>query len=85
MCLAVPGKVIRWLEHDPPFAQAEIDFGGISRRVWMSCVDGAVEGDYVLVHAGMAIARIDEAEAERTLAALAEIEELDPGEDQSEP
>ena len=74
MCLAIPGKVVRWLDLEPPFAKATIEFGGVSRPVWMSCVDNAEPGDYVLVHAGIAICRIDAVEAKRTLAALAEID-----------
>ena len=72
MCLAIPGKVIQWLERESPFAQATVEFAGLRRRVWMACVEQAQPGDYVLVHAGVAIAAIDAAEAERTLASLAE-------------
>lgn len=68
MCLAVPGKVIRWVERDPLFAEAEIEFAGVRRPCNMACATDALEGDYVLVHAGVAIARLDAAEAERVLA-----------------
>jgi hydrogenase expression/formation protein HypC len=76
MCLGVPGKVIRWIDRAEPFALAEVEFGGVCREVGMDCVTDAVEGDYVIVHAGLAISRIDADEAQRTLAMLAELGEL---------
>lgn len=84
MCLAVPGKVIAWTDRTPPFATAVVEFGGVRRAVSMACVPEANVGDYVLVHAGIAISRIDAAEAARVLAALAELELLD-GEDSEKP
>jgi len=77
MCLAVPGKVVEWLQRDDLFAQATVEFGGVRRPVSMACVPGAAIGDFVLVHAGIAISRIDAGEAARVLAALAEVELLD--------
>ena len=74
MCLAVPGKVVEWLEREHPFGLANGEFGGMRRKVHMACVPEAHEGDYVLVHAGIAISRIDAAEAERMLHTLDEIE-----------
>ena len=88
MCLAIPGKLIEWLDREPPFAQATVEFAGIRRKVWMSCAPQAKPGDYVLVHAGMAITIVDEAEAQRTLAALAEaqiVEELGADDPESKP
>lgn len=67
MCLGVPGRVVRWIDRDPTFAQAEIEFGGLRRVCHMACVPNAVEGDYVVVHAGIAISRIDANEARRAL------------------
>ena len=63
MCLAVPGKVVQWCEHQPPFADALVEFEGIRRKVNMACMTEVGEGDYVLVHAGIAIGRIDPDEA----------------------
>ncbi|MBI3864126.1 MAG: HypC/HybG/HupF family hydrogenase formation chaperone [Planctomycetia bacterium] len=60
MCLAVPGKIIRWINHDPVLAAAEVEFGGARRVCSMACVPEAAAGDYVLVHAGVGITRIDE-------------------------
>lgn len=77
MCLAVPGKIIRWLDHDPTFGRAEVEFAGIRRICHMACVPGAVAGDYVLVHAGIAITQIDAEEAQRTLRELAILNDVD--------
>ena len=82
MCLAIPGRVVEWIDRDPTFAQAEVEFDGVRRKCCMACVPEAREGDYVIVHAGVAISRVDEAEAQRTLADLARLGELD---DASEP
>ena len=73
MCLGVPGKVIEWIDQDPIFGRAMIEFGAIRRECQMACVPGAKIGEYVVVHAGIAIAIIDAREAERTLQDLAEI------------
>ena len=78
MCLGIPGKVVRWIDHDPMFGRAEIEFDSVRRTCHMACVSDAVEGDYVIVHAGIAISRIDEAEALRVLEALATLEESQP-------
>ena len=71
MCLAVPGKIVRWLDHDAMFARAEVEVAGIRRICHMACVPDAAEGDYVLVHAGIAITQIDAVEAQRVLEDLA--------------
>jgi hydrogenase expression/formation protein HypC len=69
MCLAVPGKVIEIdRAADPPMAKAE--FGGVRQRVCVAWVPEAKAGDYVIVHVGFAIAVLNEAEAQRTLALL---------------
>jgi hydrogenase expression/formation protein HypC len=73
MCLAIPGKVVRWINHDPLLALAEVEFGGVTRRCHMACAPQASVGDYVVVHAGVAIAQIDAAEAERVMAELASL------------
>tara|TARA_R110002095_G_scaffold3777_3_gene11201 strand:+ start:249 stop:524 length:276 start_codon:yes stop_codon:yes gene_type:complete len=72
MCLGIPGKVVRWLEREGAFAQAEVEFDGVRRIVHMACVTEAELGDYVVVHAGIAISRIDPIEAERIFETLAE-------------
>ena len=70
MCLGVPGLVARWINKDPLLAVADIDFGGIRKRCHMACVLEAQEGDYVLVHAGIALTVIDQQAARQTLADL---------------
>jgi hydrogenase expression/formation protein HypC len=70
MCLAVPGKITRWISRDPVLATAEVEFSGVKRVCHMACVIEAVEGDYVIVHAGVGISRIDAAEAQRVFEEL---------------
>ncbi len=70
MCLAVPGRieVVEDPDGDPLFRRAEVTFGGVRQTVSLACTPEAVSGDWVLVHAGLAIAVIDEAAAAETLA-----------------
>jgi len=72
MCLAVPGRVTE-IHGDDELRSARIDFSGVAREVSLAFVPEVVVGDYVLVHVGFAIARIDEAAAEEALAALREL------------
>jgi hydrogenase expression/formation protein HypC len=74
MCLAIPGQVLNIEGDDPLMRQGRVAFAGIVKRVNLAYVPGTVVGDYVLVHAGFAIARVDEVEALKTLAYLAEAE-----------
>jgi hydrogenase expression/formation protein HypC len=74
MCLAIPGKVVELRSAEPPFASALVEFGGIRREVSIACVPDAVEGDYVMVHAGIAISRVDSEEAARVLETLRQLE-----------
>ncbi len=69
MCLGVPGQIIE-IDHGRVLATALVDFGGIRRQVCVECVPEAVPGDYVIVHAGVAISRIDAIEAQRVAAIL---------------
>lgn len=81
MCLAIPGKVVRWVDTDPLLAVAEVEFGGVTRPCHMACVPEARLGDYVVVHAGVAIAILDALEAARALQELASLpDESDWGE-----
>ncbi|MEJ2409190.1 MAG: HypC/HybG/HupF family hydrogenase formation chaperone [Novosphingobium sp.] len=73
MCLAVPGELLEVKGDDPLTREGRVVFAGVMRRVNLAYVPEAGPGDYVLVHAGLAIAVIDEAEARRTLALLDEI------------
>ena len=74
MCLAVPGQVLSIEGDDPLTRQGRIAFAGIVKPVNLAYVPEARIGDYVLVHAGVAITVIDAAEAARTMAYLAEAE-----------
>ena len=73
MCLAVPGELLEVEGDDPLTREGRVAFAGVVRRVNLAYVPEARAGHYVLVHAGFAIAVIDEAEALRTLALLDEI------------
>mgnify|MGYP005863429053 CR=1 FL=1 len=68
MCIAVPGKIIA-LEEE----YAQVDIMGNRVRVFIATVPGAVPGDYVMVHAGYALQKVDEAEAKKTLVLLKEM------------
>ena len=70
MCLAVPAKV-KEIKKDT----AIVDFGGVSREISLGILNGVKRNDYVLVHAGFAIGKVDEVEAEDTLKALEELKE----------
>jgi hydrogenase expression/formation protein HypC len=72
VCLGIPGEVTALMERDGlPFA--DVRFGGVTREVCLSCQPDVVPGDFVLVHVGLAIAKIDRASAERTWQVLQEI------------
>ncbi len=70
MCLAIPALVVERLGDD----DAVIDLGGVRKTVSLALVPEAAVGDYVIVHVGYAISRLDPAEAQRTLALFAEID-----------
>jgi hydrogenase expression/formation protein HypC len=74
MCLGIPGRVVRWLDTDGVFAKATVDFSGVTREVHMACVPYARVGQYVIVHAGVAICLVDENEASKTIAEFLEIQ-----------
>jgi len=73
MCLAVPGKLLSIEGDDPLTREGRVAFAGIVKAANLAYVPEAQPGDYVLVHAGFAITVIDEAEAMKTLAYLAEL------------
>lgn len=75
MCLAVPALVVQLLPAD----LAIIELGGVRREVSMVLVDGIVPGDYVIVHAGYALTRLDPEEAHATLRMFAEAAERQEG------
>ena len=69
MCLAIPAKVVQKLEND----QALVEVGGVRNQVSLMLVEDVTVGDYVIVHVGFAIARLNADEAEKSLALFAEI------------
>ena len=72
MCLAIPGKIIEVYEHGS-LRSARVQFGGIVRQVSLDFVPEAGLGDYVMVHVGFAISRVDPFEADRTYKLLQEM------------
>jgi hydrogenase expression/formation protein HypC len=87
VCLGIPGRVVEtYREHD--VLMGKVDFGGVAKRVCLEHVPDASPGEYVLVHVGFALARIDEAEAQRVfdfLDAMNQLDELDAGADLDQP
>jgi hydrogenase expression/formation protein HypC len=76
MCLAIPGKITSISGDDPLTRMGKIDFGGILKEASLAYVPEAVIGDYVIVHVGFAISRLDEAEANKVFEYLREMEDL---------
>ncbi|HBI46504.1 MAG TPA: HypC/HybG/HupF family hydrogenase formation chaperone [Planctomycetales bacterium] len=76
MCLGIPGKVVEtYREND--VLMGKIDFSGVCKRVCLEHVPEVLPGEYVLVHVGFALSRIDEEEAGRVFAFLEEMQQLD--------
>lgn len=78
MCLAIPGKIksIEY-QYDGLVRMAKINFGGITKEASLEMLPDAKEGDYVLVHVGVAISIVDEEEAQKSFEYLKEIGELE--------
>jgi hydrogenase expression/formation protein HypC len=75
MCLAIPGRVIEtWTQNG--LHMAKVQFGGVTREACLDYVPETAVGEYVLVHVGFAISRVDEEEAHRTYEALAQLDQL---------
>lgn len=71
MCLAIPGKIVEIVDKENHIAKVEI--GGVRRSVNVGMLDDIGVGDYVLVHVGFAMSKINEKEAEETLRTLKEL------------
>lgn len=69
MCLAIPAKITELLDNDLAVA----DLGGVRKEISVSLVDDLAVGDYVILHTGFALSKLDPAEAEKTLALFAEM------------
>ncbi len=74
MCLAVPAEVVELMAEE----MALVETGGVRKVVSIMLLEGVQEGDFVLVHAGFALEKVDREEAERTLALLEEAAESGP-------
>lgn len=72
MCLGVPGRIIE-VQEDGLMRMGQVDFGGITRQVSLAYVPEAQVGDWVIVHVGFAISRLEEEEAMETLQLLGEV------------
>ncbi len=76
MCLGIPGRVLEiYREHE--VLMGKIDFGGVSKRVCLEHVPDTQVGEYVIVHVGFALQRIDEVEARRVFAFLEGMDQLE--------
>ncbi len=77
MCLAIPGKIVEIVDEDNQIAKVEV--GGVKRNVNIGMLgkEEARVGDYVLIHVGFAMSKVDEQQAEETLRLLKEIGEFD--------
>ena len=88
MCLAIPGKILT-KQTIGGVDVGQVQFGGITRQTHLGFVPEAAVGDYVMVHVGFAISRVDAAEAERTYRILEEMgaleEELPPADQDHRP
>jgi hydrogenase expression/formation protein HypC len=77
MCLGIPGRIVE-LRDDAGFPMGLVDFGGVRREVCLAYVrDDVAVGDFVVVHVGFAISKVDQAEAQRTFEVLREMSLLD--------
>jgi hydrogenase expression/formation protein HypC len=68
MCLAIPARIVELLDGD----QCRVELGGVRKEISLALVDGAAVGDYVIVHVGYALTKLDPEEAAQTLALFAE-------------
>ena len=76
MCLAIPGKIESVSGDDPLARMGKVNFGGILKDACLACVPEAKVGDYVIVHVGFALSRLDEDEAHKVFEYLKQMEEL---------
>jgi hydrogenase expression/formation protein HypC len=81
MCLAVPGKLLEIIGDDPFTRTGKISFGGSIKEINLAFVPEVKIGEYLLVHAGVAISIVDEEEAKRVFDYITEIDQLDDSEE----
>jgi hydrogenase expression/formation protein HypC len=75
MCLAIPGKLLE-VRDDDTLPMGKVEFGGITKNICLAYVPEVQVGDYVLVHVGFAISKIDEDEAQEIFSYLEQMAEL---------
>jgi hydrogenase expression/formation protein HypC len=75
MCLAVPGRVMSIKEGEPLMRSGKVSFGGVIKEVSLAYVPEVKVGDYVIVHVGFALSKVDEEAAQQTLADFQEMNE----------
>jgi len=76
MCLGIPGKILEVYQRDE-LPMGKVEFGGIAKEICLAYTPEAAVGDYVIVHVGFAISRVDEKEAQEIFSYLQQIEGLD--------
>jgi hydrogenase expression/formation protein HypC len=76
MCLAIPGKILSISGDDPLTRMGRIDFSGVVKQASLACVPEVKIGDYVIVHVGFALSKVDEAEAQKVFEYLKRMGEL---------
>jgi hydrogenase expression/formation protein HypC len=76
MCLGIPGKVIEVFDRDG-LPSAKVEFGGIVKEACLAYTPEAQVGDYVIVHVGFAISKVDESEAAEILSYLQQIDAME--------
>ena len=76
MCLAIPGKVISINGDDPLTRMGRVDFSGVVKQASLACVPEVQIGDYVIVHVGFALGKVDESEARKIFDYLKHMNEL---------
>jgi hydrogenase expression/formation protein HypC len=83
MCLAIPGKVLSISGDDPLTRMGRIDFSGVVKQASLAYVPEVVVGDYVIIHVGFALSKVDEDEAQKVFEYLKQMGELSEIEEKS--
>ena len=84
MCLSIPGKVVSIDGTNPGLKMGKVNFAGVGKEVCLQWLDDVKVGDYVLVHVGFALSKVDEKEALSTIEMLREMGDLIDGSKESE-
>jgi hydrogenase expression/formation protein HypC len=75
MCLGIPGKVVEIISEGQILPEALVDFNGIKKKINVACISELIIGEYVVVHAGVAIQKINESEAAKLISLLNDLSE----------